>query len=55
MSKLFSVIVSTYNSESLLEKVLIGFNNQTYQNFELIVADDGSNHKTSNLIKKIKE
>ena len=54
MSKLFSVIVSTYNSESLLEKVLIGFNNQTYQNFELIVADDGSNHKTSNLIKKIK-
>ena len=45
MSYSFSVIVSTFNSELWLHKVLIGFNNQTYKDFELIVADDGSNHK----------
>jgi len=50
----FSVIVSTFNSELWLHKVLIGFNNQTYKDFELIVADDGSNQKTRDLIKKIK-
>ena len=54
MSYSFSVIVSTFNSELWLHKVLIGFNNQTYKDFELIVADDGSNHKTRDLIEKIK-
>jgi glycosyltransferase involved in cell wall biosynthesis len=45
-----SVIVSTYNAEEWLEKVLIGYNNQTYKNFELIVADDGSRFFTKELI-----
>ncbi len=54
MSYSFSVIVSTFNSELWLHKVLIGFNNQTYKDFELIVADDGSDHKTRDLIEKIK-
>ena len=45
-----SVIVSTYNAEEWLEKVLIGYNNQTYKNFELIVADDGSRLFTKELI-----
>lgn len=47
-----SVIVSTYNSERWLEKVLIGFNQQTFTDFELIIADDGSNEKTLNMIEK---
>ena len=45
-----SVIVSTYNAEEWLEKVLWGFEVQTYQNFELIIADDGSGPKTKSLI-----
>jgi glycosyltransferase involved in cell wall biosynthesis len=45
-----SVIVSTYNAEEWLEKVLIGYSNQTYNDFELIVADDGSRPFTKNLI-----
>ena len=31
-----SVIVSTYNAEEWLEKVLIGYSVQTYKDFELI-------------------
>lgn len=45
-----SVIVSTYNAEEWLEKVLIGYSNQSYNNFELIIADDGSRSSTKNLI-----
>lgn len=45
-----SVIVSTYNAEKWLEKVLIGYGNQTFKDFELIVADDGSESATKDLI-----
>lgn len=45
-----SVIVSTYNAEKWLEKVLIGYSNQTYKDFELIIADDGSRPTTKELI-----
>ncbi len=45
-----SVIVSTYNAEEWLEKVLIGYSVQTYSDFELIVADDGSKPSTKALI-----
>lgn len=47
-----SVIVSTYNAEEWLEKVLIGYSVQTYKDFELIVADDGSRPSTKELIDK---
>ncbi len=45
-----SVIVSTYNAEEWLEKVLFGYSRQTHRAFELIVADDGSRRATSNLV-----
>ncbi len=45
-----SVIVSTYNAEEWLEKVLIGYSVQTYKDFELIIADDGSRPSTKALI-----
>ena len=41
-----AVILSTYNSPEWLEKVLWGYAVQTYQNFELLVADDGSSDET---------
>lgn len=47
-----SVIVSTYNAEKWLEKVLIGYSCQTYSDFEVIIADDGSRDSTRALIEK---
>ena len=46
MHKDISVIISTYNSPEWLAKVLYGYNTQTYRNFEVIIADDGSDERT---------
>lgn len=45
-----SVIMSTYNAEAWLEKVLWGFSVQTEKDFEIIIADDGSGPDTKALI-----
>ena len=47
-----SIIISTYNSEEWLHKVLLGYTIQTEQDFEIIVADDGSTHKTKEVIEQ---
>jgi glycosyltransferase involved in cell wall biosynthesis len=49
-----SVIVSTYNSPAWLEKVLWGLQAQCYQDFELVIADDGSSAATQELISRYK-
>lgn len=46
-----SVIVSTYNSPGWLEKTLWSYEHQSFQDFELLVADDGSAPETGQLIK----
>lgn len=48
--KSISVIISTYNSKEWLKKVLIGYNFQTLQNFEIVIADDGSKDDTKRMI-----
>ncbi len=50
MTPSISVIISTRNSPEWLEKVLWGYENQSYKKFQLIIADDGSDHQTKNLI-----
>jgi glycosyltransferase involved in cell wall biosynthesis len=45
-----SVIVSTYNRPSFLERVLCGYASQTDRDFEVVVADDGSSQETFDLI-----
>lgn len=45
-----SVVVSTYNSVAWLEKVLWGFNCQTFRDFEVVIADDGSGPATKELL-----
>lgn len=45
-----SVIISTYNKPDWLEKVLWGFDCQTYKDFEVVIADDGSREETRILI-----
>lgn len=50
-----SVIMSTYNAEAWLEKVLIGFSVQTERDFEIIIADDGSGAATKELLDKLRK
>lgn len=50
-----SIIISTYNSPDWLAKVLYGYNTQTYRNFEIVIADDGSNENTRQLIQDIQK
>ena len=50
-----SIIISTYNSEEWLHKVLLGFSIQTENDFEIVIADDGSTHKTKDVITSFKD
>ncbi len=50
-----SIIISTYNSPFWLEKVLYGYNNQTYRMFEVVIADDGSTSETAELLERIQK
>ena len=47
-----SVIISTYNAEEWLKKVLWGFNCQLFKDFEVVIADDGSGPKTKELLER---
>ena len=49
-----SVIISTYNEPRWLDLCLTSYINQTYKNFEIIIADDGSTEETKNVIKQYK-
>ena len=47
---MFSVIVTTYNRPKTLDKVLAALQLQSYQNFEIVIADDGSGIETKRVI-----
>ncbi|MBN1182991.1 MAG: glycosyltransferase [Bacteroidales bacterium] len=47
-----SVIISFYNKIEWLRLVLSGFEIQTYKNFEILIADDGSNKETTDQLKE---
>ncbi len=50
-----SVIISTYNAEAWLEKVLYGYNCQLFKDFEVVIADDGSGPATRELVDRIRD
>jgi glycosyltransferase involved in cell wall biosynthesis len=50
-----SVILSTYNSPLWLEKVLWGYSRQSFRNFEIVIADDGSEAATARLIDEMRD
>ena len=50
-----SLIMATYNKVDWLEKVLYGYSVQTYKDFEVIVADDGSGPETRELIARFQK
>ena len=49
-----SIIISTYNSEEWLHKVLLGYTIQSENDFEIVIADDGSTAKTKVVIDSFK-
>ena len=50
-----SVIIPTYNNEDSIEKCLKSVLNQSYQNLDVIVINDGSTDKTDEVLKKYKD
>ena len=52
---MISVIVSTYNMPLWLEKTLMGYCQQDFQNFEIIVADDGSTDETAAVVQHFRK
>lgn len=55
MFPIISVIISTYNQPKWLDKVLVGYEQQLFKNFEIIIADDGSTSETASVIQKFQE
>lgn len=45
-----TVIIATYNSPAWLQKTLWGFFNQSRQDFEIVIADDGSRPETREML-----
>ena len=50
-----SVLITTYNAEAWLEKVVWGYAAQTFRDFELIIADDGSRPQTTELVASLRQ
>jgi len=48
-----SVVATTYNQPEWLEKVLWGFEAQTYRDFEFLLADDGSDDRTKEVVARV--
>ena len=55
MKPLVSIILPVFNSEEFLSESISSIINQTYDHFELIIIDDASTDKSSNLIKSFKD
>ena len=49
----FSVIMAAYNAEKYIEDAIGSVLNQTYEDWELVVVDDGSSDKTAEIVDNI--
>ena len=52
MSVKLSVIIASYNHEKFIERTLKSLEEQTFQDFEIILIDDGSTDRTVEMAKK---
>ncbi len=52
---LFSILVPTYNQAKYLPETLDSIINQTYDNWEAVVVNDGSTDETAEVLKKYEE
>jgi len=54
-NKLVSIITPVYNGEKYIEECIKSVLNQSYENTEMIIIDDGSTDNSENIIKKYTE
>jgi len=54
-SALVSIIIPCYNAENYIKKTIDSVLCQTYQNFEIIIVNDGSTDYSSKIIKTVKD
>ena len=52
---MISVVIAAYNEEEHLDKCIISVLSHTYQNFEIIIINDGSTDGSAEIINKYKE
>ena len=52
---LISVIIPTFNRETLLKRAIISVLNQTYQNLEIVIIDDASKDGTEKLVNNFQD
>lgn len=52
MNNTVSIIVATYNRAHLISETLDSVRDQTYENWECIIVDDGSSDNTEEVVKK---
>lgn len=50
---LVSIIIPVYNREETIEECILSVKGQSYQNFELIIVDDGSTDGTAEVCRKL--
>ena len=52
--KLITILIATYNSDKTLSKCLASISNQSFKNFNFMVADGGSSDKTIHILQSYK-
>ena len=50
VEKMIDILLALYNGEKYLEELLNSLENQSYKNWRLIAADDGSTDNTLEII-----
>lgn len=53
MTPYFSIVIPLYNKEKFIQKTLTSVLEQTFDNFEIIIVNDGSTDQSVNIVKNI--
>lgn len=55
MNTIFSIVIPLYNKEQSIKKTIESVLNQTYQNFEILIVNDGSTDSSVEIVSAIKD
>ena len=55
MEEKVDILIATYNGERFIKEQIDSILNQTYQNIQLIISDDGSTDKTREILKQYEQ